>query len=196
MPRVARNLIDNGYYHIVTRGLDRRRLFRYSHDFKLFLDITATYLKQYKVYILHYCLMPNHLHFLMKAGVGLDMPKFMQVLLQVYAANFRKKYKSTGFVFQNRYKSRLIDNETYLLECARYIERNPVRAKIVQNVSEYPWSSYSHYAKGTADRIITLDNPLYLDMAITAVERREAYAKFISCDRPYDLIIDKEFRIS
>jgi REP element-mobilizing transposase RayT len=55
--------------------------------------------------------MPNHLHFLIKAEVASDMSKFMQVVLQVYAANFRHKYKTTGFVFQNRYKSRLIDND-------------------------------------------------------------------------------------
>lgn len=196
MPRVARNLIDNGYYHIVTRGLDCRRLFRYKNDYELFLDITSTYLKQYKVRILHYCLMPNHLHFLIKAVVALDIQKFMQVILQVYATNFRKKYKSTGFLFQNRYKSRLIDNDAYLLECARYIERNPVRAKIVQGVSDYPWSSYSHYAKGTPDRIITLDNPLYLNMATREDERREAYSKFVSQSHPYDSIVDKEFKIA
>ena len=63
MPRLSRNLVDNGYYHIVTRGLDRRRLFRYKQDYELFLNTTAKYLKQYKIDILHYCLMPNHLHF-------------------------------------------------------------------------------------------------------------------------------------
>ena len=196
MPRLARNLVDNGYYHIVTRGLDRRRLFRYKQDYELFLNTTAKYLKQYKVYILHYCLMPNHLHFLMKAGVASDLPKLMQVILQVYAAGFRKKYKSTGFVFQNRYKSRLINDDDYLLECARYIERNPVRAKIVGDTSEYPWSSFSYYAKGAKDKIITLTNPLYLDMASNDTERKIAYIRFISETRPYDSIVDKEFKIS
>ncbi|MCK9431094.1 MAG: transposase [Candidatus Omnitrophica bacterium] len=196
MPRIARNLVDNNYYHIVTRGLDRRRLFRHKQDYELFLETTAKYLKQYKIHILHYCLMPNHLHILIKAEVASDLPKFMQVILQVYAAGFRKKYKSTGFVFQNRYKSRLISNDSYLLECARYIEYNPVRAKIVADASEYPWSSFSYYAKGAKDKIITLTNPLYLDMAANAVERKTAYIKFISEARLYDSIIDKEFKIS
>ncbi len=196
MPRIARNLVDNGYYHIVTRGLDRRRLFRYKQNYELFLDTTAKYLKQYKVYILHYCLMPKHLHFLMKAIVASDLPKLMQVILQVYAAGFRKKYKSTGFVFQNRYKSRLISDDAYLLECARYIERNPVRAKLVEDASEYPWSSFSYYAKGTKNKIITLTNTLYLDMADNDTGRKSAYIRFINETRPYDSIVDKEFKIS
>ena len=176
--------------------LHRRRLFRYKYDYELFLDITATYLKQYKVYILHYCLMSNHLHFLMKAEIAADVPKFMQVVLQVYAVNYRKKYKSTGFIFQNRYKSRLIDNDAYLLECARYIERNPLRAKIVEEASQYPWSSFSYYAKGTVDKIITLTNPLFLDMAATLEECRDAYLRFIAQERPYDTIVDKAFKIT
>ncbi|MDD5771492.1 MAG: hypothetical protein PHO81_04570, partial [Candidatus Omnitrophica bacterium] len=135
-------------------------------------------------------------HFLMKAEIASDLPKLMQVILQVYAAGFRKKYKSSGFIFQNRYKSRLISNDVYLLECARYIENNPVRAKIVEDVSEYPWSSFSYYAKGTKDNIITLQNPLYLDMAANEVRRKTAYIRFISEIRPYDSIIDKEFKIS
>lgn len=196
MPRTARVLVDQGYYHIVTRGIDRRRLFSYKQDYKSFLEIVAIYLKQFKVQIMNYCLMPNHLHLLMKAELALDLPVFMKAILQVYAAKFRSKYKSAGFVFQNRYKSRLIDNDAYLLECARYIERNPVRAKIAEDVAEYPWSSYHYYAKGAADEIITLPNPLYLDMADTDIKRREAYASFIRLQRAYDLIVDKAFRIA
>ena len=196
MPRFARNLTDNSYYHIVTRGIDRRRLFRYKQDYALFIEITATYLKQYKVRIVNYCLMPNHIHLLIKLELASDLPKFMQIVLQVYAANFRKRYKSVGFVFQNRYKSRLIDNEAYLLECARYIERNPVRATMVQEASEFPWSSFSYYAKGSKDKIITLPNPLFIDMAPTNIQRQEAYSKFIAQERAYDQIVDKEFKIA
>ncbi|MCX5695022.1 MAG: transposase [Candidatus Omnitrophica bacterium] len=196
MPRAARVLVDNGYYHIVTRGIDRRRLFRYKQDYRRFFDIVAIYLKEYKVKVLNYCLMPTHIHLLVKADVALDLPKFMQIILQVYAANFRKKYRSTGFVFQNRYKSRLIGSDTYLLECARYIERNPVRAKIVQEASEYPWSSFCYYSRGIKDKIITCPNPLFLSMAMTDMQRRELYTKFISQERAYDSIVDKAFRIA
>ncbi|MBU4251500.1 MAG: transposase [Candidatus Omnitrophica bacterium] len=196
MPRTARVLVDQGYYHIVTRGIDCRRLFRYKQDYELFLGIVATYLNKFKVLVMNYCLMPNHVHLLMKAEIASDLPVFMKAILQVYAAKFRRKYKSAGFVFQNRYKSRLIDNDAYLLECARYIERNPVRAKIVVDVTEYPWSSYHYYAKCAADKIIALSNPLYLDMADTDIKRREAYASFIHLQRAYDPIVDKALRIA
>lgn len=195
MPRIARCLINGGYYHIVTRGIDRRRLFRYKQDFECFSMIIQEYLRSYKIHILHYCLMPNHIHLLVKAEKGNDLPKFMQLLLQVYASKFRKKYKSVGFVFQNRYKSKLIDNDAYLLECARYIERNPLRADIVSELSEYPWSSYSYYSKGKTDDIINLDNSLYSSLAETVEDRQKAYVKYISEERPYDHIIDKAFRI-
>jgi len=83
-------------------------------------------LDMFQINVLHYCLMPNHLHLLLQAIKATDLPKFMQRILQVYAAYFKKKYDSVGFVFQNRYKSLYIDRESYLLECARYIEKNPL----------------------------------------------------------------------
>ena len=115
MPRAPRCLVDGGYYHVVTRGIDRRKLFRYPQDYKLFLEIIEKYLCKFQVNIIHYCLMSNHIHLLIQAVKSEDLPKFMQVVLQVYASYFRKKYKSVGFVFQNRYKSFFIDNESYLL---------------------------------------------------------------------------------
>ncbi|MDD5729877.1 MAG: transposase [Candidatus Omnitrophica bacterium] len=195
MPRAPRILVDNGYYHVVTRGIDRRKLFRYNCDYDYFLKVTTKYLSKFQIYILHYCLMPNHLHLLVKAGKAEDLPKFMQAVLQVYAAYFRKKYDCVGFVFQNRYKSCLIDSESYLLECARYIERNPLRAKLIDNLLQYPWSSFLMYAKGVQNDIINLINPLYPGLSITGQECRKKYFGYVTQNRPYDHIVDKEFRI-
>jgi len=80
--------------------------------------------------------MPNHIHLLVQAQKAKDLPKFMQGILQVYAHYYRKKYCSAGFVFQNRYKSSFIDKDSYLLECARYIERNPLKLDRVA-----PWGT-------------------------------------------------------
>jgi len=139
--------------------------------------------------------MSNHVHLLVRLEEKEGFPKFMQGVLQVYAGYFRKKYRSVGFVFQNRYKSRLIDKDSYLLECGRYIERNPLRANITTNLLSYRWSSFLFYAKGREDSIINTVNPLYLELAQTQKERQERYTNYICINRPYEDIIDKEFRI-
>ncbi|MDD3274776.1 MAG: transposase [Candidatus Omnitrophica bacterium] len=195
MARMARCLLDGGYYHILTRGLDRRRLFRCRQDFEYFLKLMRACRDKYMNFIIHYCLMPNHIHLLLKMRNGKDLSKFMQSLLQVYAVSYRKKYGSAGFIFQNRYKSKLIDNDAYLMECARYIERNPLRAKIIDKLEEYPWSSYHYYSRGKADNLINLNNPLYESLGQTAEDRRKSYAKYILQERLYEHIVDQAFRI-
>lgn len=195
MPRGARGLIDGGIYHIVTRGIDRRILFGDEIDKQRFLGIVRASLSKFGVFIFHYCLMPNHIHFLAKVAKSADFPKFMQVILQGYAYYFRKKYHSVGFIFQNRYKSRRIDNDAYFLECGRYIERNPLRSKIVSDLHRYRWSSYLLYAEGRQSDIVESLNPLYLDLADTEKRRRELYIDYVSRARPYEDILDKEFRV-
>ncbi len=195
MPREARKLVDGGYYHIVTRGIDRRMLFKDELDNLYFLDIIRVNLARFGIFIFHYCLMVNHVHLLIKVVRAADLPKFMQVVLQGYAYYFRMKYLSVGFIFQNRYKSRIINNDAYLLECGRYIERNPLRAEIVSDLSEYRWSSYLLYAKGEKNGIVRLLNPTYLDLASTDVKRKDAYVDYVLQGRPYEDILDKEFHI-
>jgi putative transposase len=139
--------------------------------------------------------MPNHLHILAQVIKSKDLAKLMQGVLQVYAHYFRKKYASVGFVFQNRYKSRHIDSDAYLLECGRYIERNPLRAGLVSDLSGYPWSSFLFYAKGIPSDIIKFPNPLYASLGITDLERHARYSERVLEIRPYEHIVDKEFRI-
>ncbi|MDO8489439.1 MAG: transposase [Candidatus Omnitrophota bacterium] len=195
MPREARGLVDEGCYHIVTRGIDRRTLFADESDNQYFVNIVSTNLARFKIYIFHYCLMVNHVHLLIKTTRAADLSKFMQAVLQSYASYFRKKYLSVGFIFQNRYKSKLIDNDAYLLECGRYIERNPLRSKVISELSEYRWSSYLLYAKGEKNDIVNLLNPLYLELADSDKKRRELYVNYVSQGRPYEDILDKEFHI-
>ncbi|MDD5347089.1 MAG: transposase [Candidatus Omnitrophica bacterium] len=195
MPREARLLLDGAYYHVLTRGNDKKNLFRKQKDYKYFLQVVRAYLKKFKVGIVHYCIMNNHVHLLVCSHKAADLPKFMQGILQVYAAHFRKQYNATGFVFQNRYKSFLIEKESYLLECGRYIGRNPLRAGVVAKLEDYPWSSYFFYAKGCPDDIITVDDPEYLARGKTPKARQEFYRRYLEEPRPYDGIIDKEFLI-
>lgn len=195
MPRTARILADKSYYHVLNRGIDKRRLFCCNKDYTHFLNTLRAYLPCFSISILHFCLMPNHIHLLVYAEKSKDLPKFMQLILQVYAIYYRKRYNSFGFVFQNRYKSILIDKDSYLLECARYIERNPLRAKIANNLLEYPWCSFSFYANGDKNNILKTLNPLYFDLGQTIQERQQRYIKYILEERPYENILDNELRI-
>jgi len=194
MPRGARIIVDNTYYHIITRGIDQRKLFRYPADYQSLKRIILDYLEKFPVSIHNYCFMPNHLHFLVYVKQGAVLPKFMQAILQVYAYQFRAKFKSTGFVFQNRYKSKIIEKASYLLECARYIERNPLRANLVENLLDFSWSSFHFYATGKKDEIIKEVNPLYLELSPAKEIRQQQYLDFILQPRAYEDIIDKEFR--
>jgi putative transposase len=195
VPRITRSLIDKGYYHIVTRGNNRRELFQCRDDYLRILEIIRLYVKKYQVRIFHYCLMPNHIHFLIQAIRSADLPKFMQGILQVYANYFRNKYDSTGFLFQNRYRSIRIEKESYLLECARYIERNPLRAKICNDLKDYSWSSYLFYAEGKESTIIEKPNPCFFDLSGNAIDRRRMFREYIIQERPYDHIVDRAFKI-
>ena len=184
--------MDLGYYHIITRGNDRRSLFRCESDYVLFLRIVSRYLEKYSIRIFHYCLMPNHIHFLLQSIKARDLPKFMQGILQVYAFHFRENYGSAGFLFQNRYKSLSIEKESYLLECARYIERNPLRAKLCDDLSRYPWNSFLFYAEGKKNKIIKTPNPSYLQLSLLPKRRQLQFQNYILEERPYDEIVHKE----
>jgi len=189
MPRTKRLLYDGAICHVLNRGHDKAILFRDDEDYLHFKDIVRAYLQKYSLKIYNYCLMPTHYHFLARLEKAKEMAFIMKGLAQTYANYFKEKYPHVGYLFQNRYKSILIEKEDYLLECARYIERNPVRAKMVTDPSHYPWSSYNYYAKGTHDDIIT-PNIMYESFGRTVEERRKYYIEFVSQARPYETILD------
>jgi putative transposase len=190
MGRAKRVLCDDGVYHIVQRGHNKDRLFKAAKDYKAFKDFIRKYKEKYLFDIYHYCIMSNHFHLLLNIHKGDDLPKIMHGIAQSYSYCYRKTYKRVGYVYQNRYKSFLIEDDSYLLECGRYIERNPLRARIVKDLSQYHWSSYNFYAKGMPDDIIT-ESPLYKDMGKTSEERQCRYREYLSEARPYESMVDK-----
>ena len=194
MPRKPRLLMDEEFYHILTRGNDRKKLFCSKHDYHYFLQIVHETLNKHPIRIYHYCLMKNHVHFVIKALDYTDVPKFFKILFQRYASYFRKRYDHVGFLFQNRYKSFHIKKESYLLECGRYVERNPVRKNMVKNPEEYEWSSYSFYSRGDKNNIIKEPSPLYLNMGNSNKERQRLYKEYILQERPYEHIVDEALR--
>ena len=128
-----------GFHHIVNRGVARDNVYKCDDDKERYLDILCKASKIYKVIVHDYCLMDNHYHLLIET-TSENLSLFMRQINSNYAIYFNKKYKRTGHLWQGRYKSWYIINEQYLYDLFRYIEHNPIEAKITQKVGEYPFT--------------------------------------------------------
>ncbi len=182
--------MDQGCYHLIARGNNRQFVFRDAAAFQHFLALLARAKAKYPAKLYHYCLMSNHLHLLLEIQQAEHLPKFMQGLLQGYGRWYKTQHPYWGHVWQGRYKSPLVDQESYYLEAGRYIERNPLRAKLVPDLKDYPWSSYAFYAFGTPNPLVDED-PYYATLASTPVRRQEAYREFVRLETPYATVLDR-----
>lgn len=145
MPRQGRINIKGGIYHVIQRGIERKAVFRDNADRGEFIRRLGEGLKETGHKCYGWVLMPNHFHLLIRTGVR-PLSDLMRKLLTGYALYFNKKYKRIGYLYQNRYKSILCQEETYLLELLRYIHLNPLRSKMVEGIKElnrYKWSGHS-----------------------------------------------------
>lgn len=178
MPRTGRVVIDGGTYHVLTRGNNGQAVFHHDADHQRYLQLLSTYAKEHELKIFHFALMPNHVHLVLEVARGEALSKAMLGLNLSYALHFSRRYRYTGHVWQGRFKSLAIDRESYLLECGRYVELNPVRAGLVQDPARYPWSSYRVYAEGASIPFLTL-NPLYESLGVSVNNRQHHYRQFI-----------------
>lgn len=178
MPRIARFTVENGTYHVLSRGHNQKNIFHGDKDYKKYLELFLEYKKVCSLKIYHYCLMTNHVHFIFQAPDGYSLSKAMRGVNQRYAQYYRKKYRGSGYVWQDRFKSYLIQKGRYLLICGRYVELNPVQAGICKKPEDYPWSSYKTYALGASDPLLNL-NPEYLRLSDNPVRRAEIYRNFV-----------------
>ena len=144
MSRKSRIWYPGATYHVISRGNRKGEIFLEPADYIDFLEYLASVQMDYPFTLHAICLMTNHFH--MEIGTqDVDLSVIMRKLLSPYAANFNHKYHLTGHVFENRYTAELIEDERYFLEVSRYIHLNPFRARIVQNPSEYEYSSIRCY---------------------------------------------------
>ena len=191
MPRAPRQLVDGGVYHLIARGNNRQCLLTGEDQFRYFLDLLTRAKSRHPAKLYHYCLMSNHVHLLLEIATAEDLPRLMQYVLQGYGRWIAARRGYSGHVWQGRYKSPLVDQESYYLEAGRYIERNPLRAKMVRELKDYPWSSYPTYALGIANPLLSED-PYYVQLGATALERQTAYRDYVRLDSPYASLLDQE----
>ena len=147
MSRCTRAESPTGLYHVMVRGAGKQILFEDDRDYARFISRLEENKTKSSIDVVAYCLMNNHVHLLVKADTLDALSTMMRRLGTSYATYYNKKYEHCGNVFQGRFKSKIIESETSLLRCTRYIHNNPVKANFGSR-DEYPWSSYHDYISG------------------------------------------------
>jgi REP element-mobilizing transposase RayT len=156
MSRQRRKLSSSQIYHIMLRGNSGRDIFIDDEDRHRFLNILTDKKKDNEFVIYAYCLMDNHIHLLLKENKD-NISHIMKRIGTAYAVYFNKKYQQNGHLFQDRFKSEVIEGELYLLAVIRYIHNNPLKARLVKLPEDYKWSSYSEYLKNRTKMVIVED---------------------------------------
>ena len=143
MPRKPRIEIA-GYYHVINRGVEQRTIFEDAQDYEYFEELMCFYAKSYGITLHNYCLMSNHYHLLLEIQEE-NLSKFMRQLNMNYSIYFNKKNKRVGHLWQGRFKSWYVTDDAYLYTLMCYIEQNPLKAHMVKEIKEYPYSSYHYF---------------------------------------------------
>ncbi|KFD41943.1 transposase [Peptococcaceae bacterium SCADC1_2_3] len=161
MPRKARKKSESEIYHIIMRGINRQSIFEDEEDYVKFIQVIQKYKMQsgYKIYA--YCLMGNHVHLLLKTGIE-PLEQVMRRICGSYVYWYNWKYQRIGNLFQDRFKSEPVENESYFVIVQRYIHQNPLKARLVGSIEQYKWSSFKEYINKTkfvdADYLLKLFN--------------------------------------
>ncbi|MBB3214634.1 putative transposase [Herbaspirillum sp. Sphag1AN] len=178
MARLPRLVVPFQAHHVIQRGHHQQLIFRDAADHIAFLDWLKEGAKRFKVALHAYVLMPDHVHLLATPSDAEGLARMMQWLGRYYVPYFNQKYDRAGTLWQGRYKATVVDAETYLLLCSRYIELNPVRSGLVAAPTDYQWSSYVHHIGARQDPLIT-DHQVYWDLGNTPFDREIAYKKLV-----------------
>jgi REP element-mobilizing transposase RayT len=170
MARPLRIEFAGALYHVTSRGDGQEDIYLEDDDRQAYLDILGQTCKRFNWAVHAYCLMDNHYHLLIETPDA-NLSKGMRHLNGVYTQKFNRYHNRVGHVFQGRYKAILIQKESYLLELARYIVLNPVRAQMLRSANDWPWSSY----RATAG-FIEPEKWLIVDWVLSAFSKRKSLA--------------------
>ena len=148
MPRITRGLLGQGYFHVLNRGNHRQMLFRQPEEFALFLELLALSATKFDVQLWGYCLMGNHWHLVVSVKNMEELSRWMHWLCNRHVRLLHRQSAELGggHVYQGRYKSFPVQDSAHLWTVLRYVEANPLRAKLVARAQDWPWSSLSTQA--------------------------------------------------
>jgi len=178
MARLPRLTLPGYPHHVIQRGNNRQAIFASVADYQTLLDLLGENAKKFDVAIHAYVLMSNHFHLLVTPQTRDGLPKMMQAVGRRYVRYFNDAQKRSGTLWEGRYKSTLIQSDRYLLACMVYMDLNPVRAGLVAQALDYPWSSHAHYIGLRSDRLIA-PHPLVWELGNTPFAREAAYAELV-----------------
>jgi putative transposase len=170
MARRPRIYFPGALYHVISRGNQKQTIFGDERDYKIYLSYVSEYKAKYSFHLYAFALMKNHCHLLLEVK-EVPLSKIMQVMQFRYTRYFNKRYRKVGHLFQGRYKAILCDKESYLLELIRYIHLNPVRAGLVENPEEYPWTGHMSYLGKEKENLIDSD------MVLTQFSKKKSLAR-------------------
>jgi len=178
MARLPRLTLPGLPHHIIQRGNNRQAIFATAADYQFWLDLLLEQARRYEVQIHAYVLMVNHFHLLATPQTADGLPKMMQAVGRSYVRYFNQSQHRSGTLWEGRYRSTVIQPERYLLACMVYLDLNPVRAGLVGQAQDYPWSSHEHYLGRRVDRLIT-PHTLFWQLGNTPFAREAAYAEMV-----------------
>jgi putative transposase len=161
MPRTARAALGNWCYHVLNRGNARAEVFHKDADYAAFVALFEPACERLKMRLLAYCLMPNHFHLVLRPYEDGDLGRWMQWLMTSHVRRYHRHYGGSGHVWQGRFKAFPIQEDEHLLTVLRYVERNPLRAKLVRRAEQWTWSSL-RLRQPDADPSILVPSPVPL----------------------------------
>ncbi len=174
MPRASRSNLPGVPQHVVQRGNNRQACFFKDSDCILYLKFLLEACQKHSCRLHAYVLMTNHTHLLITPDDGNGVSHLMMDVGRRYVRSVNDRYRRTGTLWEGRFKSSVVDSARYCITCYRYIEMNPVRAKLVQQPQDYAWSSFHVNALGEESDLIT-PHAEWLSLGRDKDERRRAY---------------------
>jgi len=177
MSRPLRIEYENAYYHIMNRGRSGQDIFHGEQYFKVFLGALDEAHQRFGLQVLCYCLMSNHYHLLVKTPEA-NLGRAMRHINGVYTQRHNRMKHTDGPLFRGRYKAICVEEDSYQLQLSRYIHRNPVEAKMVDHLLDYPWSSYSYYVSNQKPPKWLYQSDIF-DQLHASSRLREKYLAFV-----------------
>lgn len=155
MPRVPRLVVPGFCHHVVQRGNNRQKVFLTTESYEKYLELLRHYVQKHSCGLCGYCLIPNHVHLLVRPSTAESLPKMMQGLNVCYQQHLNDTMDFVGHVWQSRYYSSPVDDGADLWRVAEYIDKNPLRAGLVSDPCAYPCSSALAHEQGRIDKVLT-----------------------------------------